>query len=294
MVIIIDNMKFISNKSDLRKLMYWQITINLFIYIINIYMINIVDQYNLLNESAKLDLKLLMLSMSYILFMLLLLLSYYITDVENEPIFTIFNGINKLDFFVKIVMIVVSFVNLYTNNNVKISISILFSGFLLNMLFWIYMMKEVKTISESKIEQVLLQKYKTEKKDYIDENYYKNSLKKAKVCFLMIVFLAPFSNLVDKLGALFIFYTIYSIVFLNNIKNIYFILYKNSIAIKKMVFKFIIMCMGFMLIILNKENVINIYEFSNNELIYFIGIAAWPMFYPTRKVYLRLKYNKSC
>jgi hypothetical protein len=217
-------------------------------------------------------------------------------DIEAEPTFIIFSLFAKLDFYVKLFVIVITFVLLKTRININNKIYLyilLFGAFILNMYLEVVIKKIINRTNNDDLELIKNSKIIRLSDEKVEK--YKATLKNGKICFFVMVCLVPFNTVLKNIVITFIFFSIYSMVILYLVKNMYFLLYEKIEAIMKLAFNYFILVLGFVLVLLLNYKILTlkIYKFSPQELISLISFFTFPLYYPIRKIYLSLKRSNN-
>lgn len=292
---IVVNLKNMCEKERLAAAGFSLFAINFIIYICLLYCAECFINYDLFHKTVHLtDYGLLLEPISYCIMLFCIMLSYFVVDTEAEPVFKIFNGTEKLDFYVRICAVIMAFVLIKSTININNKFYLyilLFVAFAFNFYLESNMYKIISKTTDEDIEfirnntKIKLSEEKVEK--------YKEALKKGKISFFIIFSLVIFNSVLSNIVITVIFFFIYSTVIIFLLKNMYFLLYERRKAINKLSINSFIMLCGFILMLLLNEKVIvlRVYNFSPQELISLISFFTFPLYYPVRIVYLSLRHS---
>lgn len=270
---------------------------NCIIYICLTYISYCFINYDFFHKTVPLsDFRQVIAPFSYCIMLLFLLCSYYVLDTEFEPAFVIFKVVGKIDFYVRFGVVIVTFILLKTTININNRVYLymfLLVAFAFNYHLESNIRKTINKTSEVEIERIKNSNRITLSEKQAEK--YKDALKKGKISFFVIACLIPFNSVLNNIFATFIFFFIYSTLVLHLLKNTYFLLYEKKKAIRNILVKIFIMLCGIILVLLLNEKIIvlNVYSFSKQELISLIGFFSFPLYVPTRKIYILLKQNNS-
>jgi len=267
--------------------------INFIIYICLLFYVDVVIKYDLIHRKVPVtDFRILLLPVASCIMFLSILVSYYVLDSEAEPTFSIFKTFGKLDFYLRVFVVILTFVMLKTNINVDNRMSLylfILAAFILNFYLESNIKKRINETSVEEIVEIQSRSMIKLTEDMVIK--YKEALRYGKIAFFIMVSTTLFHFILNSRLTLAIFFLIYSYIILFLLKNIYFVLYGKRKAIYEMLTKYLILICGFILIVLFNEKiiVIKIYSFSPEEISSLIGFFTFPLYYPVRQVYLGVK-----
>lgn len=286
------NLMTSTEKQKLTMTGYVLLAVNVVSYLCLTFIAKCLIDYDLFNKSIQLDTTLLFLPLASCLLVLILTAGYYFWDIKAEPIFEIFKTTVKLDYYLRLSVVIITVVLIKTTINSSNELY-LYMGigiiFCINLFLESSVIKIIKKTSDAKIDYI--KKSKFIKLTAEEANEYKEAMKSAKKSFIVMMCVFPFNFVLKSTFFTAIFFIIYSIVMLFLLKKTYFLVFKEREAVFKLFIRYLILVCGFVFVLLLNEKiiVITIYKFSPQELISLIGIFTIPLYRPVRYVYIALK-----
>jgi len=219
-------------KEKLSTAIFVLFVINITNYICLLYASYCFIKYDLFHKTVLLvDYRILILPLSYCVMLLCILISYFVVDIEAEPLFSIFKPVGKLDFYVRVFIVICTFILLKETVNINNSMYLyLFLSFLINFYLESKMKKITNNTSDAEIEKIISNNTINFTEQEI--KLYKQELKKGTIALFLVCSTVFFNFILKNMLITVIFFFIYSTINLHLLNNTYFLLYGIKNAIK--------------------------------------------------------------